>query len=303
MSPQTSPPKSQVDENNPLGRSIPVLSFGVTSSPEADGPPLSELLETAVSAARKGGAILQKFARSGFRIEHKNPINLVTDADHAAEQAILDHLCERFPTHCFLAEERGRVDREASPYLWIIDPLDGTTNFAHGYPAYCVSIGLEYRGQCILGAVFDPSRNELFTAVQGRGAHLNEQLLRVSQTASLNSSLLVTGFAYDIRESRQNNLDHFVRFALTAQGVRRTGSAALDLCYVAAGRFDGFWEVKLNPWDMAAGSVVVREAGGRLTNFRGQELSIYGQELVASNGHIHQAMLDILNEAHSAGFS
>lgn len=274
-----------------------MLSSVVISSPEADGLPLNELLETAISAARKAGAILQHFAQSGFSIAYKNPINLVTDADHAAEQAVIEHLGKRFPTHRFLAEERGHVDRETSPYLWIIDPLDGTTNFAHGYPVYCVSIGLEYQGQCILGAVFDPSRNELFTAVRGHGAHLNGHPIRVSQTASLDSSLLVTGFAYDIRETNQNNLDHFVRFALKAQGVRRTGSAALDLCYVAAGRFDGFWEVKLNPWDMAAGSVLVREAGGRLTNFRGQELSIYGQELVASNGRIHQAMLELLHEA------
>jgi myo-inositol-1(or 4)-monophosphatase len=221
---------------------------------------------------------------------------LVTDADHAAEQLIIGHIRAQFPEHRFLAEEQGCIEQSPSPYLWIIDPLDGTTNFAHGYPAYCVSIGLEYRGHCILGVVFDPSRNELFTAIEGSGAQLNSRPIHVSSTVSLGDSLLVTGFAYDIRETPRNNLDHFAKFALKAQGLRRTGSAALDLCYVAAGRFDGFWEVRLNPWDMAAGSVIVREAKGQLTDFSGKDLSIYGQELVASNSHIHQAMLRVLHE-------
>lgn len=276
---------------------LPVIIFGVAIP--SDQVPQNLLLETAIVAGKKAGALLLGYVGSGFRIEHKNPINLVTDADHAAEQCIIDHILKCFPTHRFLAEERGRVERSQSPYLWIIDPLDGTTNFAHGYPAYCVSIGLEYQGRCMLGVVLDPSRDELFTAVEGRGAQLNGQTIHVSDTVSLDSSLLVTGFAYDIRESPRNNLDHFVKFSLKAQGIRRTGSAALDLCYVAAGRFDGFWEVKLNPWDMAAGSVIVREAGGRLTSFCGDDLSIYGQELVASNGHIHHAMLKVLNEGAS----
>lgn len=266
----------------------------MTFSPESI--PYETLLETAVTAGREAGALLLDYARSGFRIEHKSTTNLVTDADHAAEQRIVDYIVKCFPFHRILAEERGKVDQSSSPYLWIIDPLDGTTNFAHGYPAYCVSIGVECHGRCILGVVVDPSRNETFTAIEGRGAQLNGQPIHVSRTISLDRSLLVTGFAYDIRESRQNNLDHFVRFALKAQGIRRTGSAALDLCYVAAGRFDGFWEVQLHPWDMAAGSVIVREAGGHLTNFSGDGFSIYGKELVASNGRIHQAMLETLNE-------
>ncbi len=261
-----------------------------------DDIPTDILLEVAIGAGKKAGALLLDYARSGFRVEHKNPINLVTDADHAAEQCVIDHLRSQFPAHGFLAEERGRVELSPSPYLWIIDPLDGTTNFAHGYPAYCVSIGLEHRGRCILGVIFDPSRDELFTAADKCGAHLNGRPIHVSDTTALGSSLLVTGFAYDIRDTPKNNLDHFARFALKAQGLRRTGSAALDLCYVAAGRFDGFWEVRLNPWDMAAGSVIAQEAGGRLTDFRGKQLSIYEQELVASNGHIHEAMLNILNE-------
>jgi len=257
---------------------------------------LTVLLETAVDAGRAAGKLLLEYARSGFRVQHKNPIDLVTDADHAAEQLIISHIQARFPMHRFLAEEQGHVEPSPSPYLWVIDPLDGTTNFAHGYPAYCVSIGLEYQGRCILGVVVDPSRDELFTATEGSGAQLNGQTISVSETSILGASLLVTGFAYDIRETARNNLDHFAKFALKAQGLRRTGSAALDLCYVAAGRFDGFWEVRLNPWDMAAGSVIVQQAKGQLTDFSGAELSIYGQELVASNGHIHQAMLTVLHE-------
>ena len=257
------------------------------------------LLETAIAASREAGVLLLGYVRSGFRIEHKTSINLVTDADRAAEQCVIDIIRKQFPTHRFLAEEQGRIEQSPSPYLWVIDPLDGTTNFAHGYPAYCVSIGLEYQGRCILGTVFDPSRNELFTAVEGRGAQLNGHPIHVSDTMSLDNSLLVTGFAYDIRDSPRKNLDHFVKFSLKAQGIRRTGSAALDMCYVATGRFDGFWEVKLNPWDLAAGSVIVRESGGRLTNFCGDDFSIYGQEIVASNGYIHQAMLKVLNEESS----
>jgi myo-inositol-1(or 4)-monophosphatase len=256
------------------------------------------LLEAAITASQEAGALLLRYAEAGFRVEYKNPINLVTDADHAAEQCVIDHIKARFPTHRILAEERGRQEEAQSPYLWIIDPLDGTTNFAHGYPAYCVSIGLEYEDRCMLGVIYDPSRNELFTAIEHHGAQLNRHPIHVSDTMSLDDSLLVTGFAYDIRETSRNNLDHFVNFALKAQGLRRTGSAALDLCYVATGRFDGFWEIRLNPWDMAAGSVIVREAGGRLTDFSGKDLSIYGQELVASNGRIHDTMLTVLNQAH-----
>ncbi|HXF91430.1 MAG TPA: inositol monophosphatase family protein [Nitrospiraceae bacterium] len=248
----------------------------------------------AVDAARKAGAILQQYARSGFQIEYKSVVNLVTDADHQAEQAIIDCILAAYPSHGIFAEERGRQLGTDSAFQWIIDPLDGTTNFAHGYPAYCVSIGLEYEGQGLLGVVYDPTRDELFTAVVGQGAYLNGTRLHVSDVQRLDQALLVTGFAYDIRDTPANNLDHFARFALRAQGLRRTGTAALDLCYVAAGRFDGFWELKLQPWDMAAGVVILREAGGRVSNFKGGPLSIYDQGLVASNGLIHEAMLAVL---------
>lgn len=256
------------------------------------------LLAVAVEASIAAGEILLEYARSGFHIERKNPINLVTDADHAAEQCIIDLIRRRFPGHRTLAEERGAgLDVGArSPYRWVIDPLDGTTNFAHGFPVYAVSIGVECDGQLLVGAVYDPTRQELFTAEIDRGAYLNGRPIRVSETAQLEAALTVTGFAYDIRDTPNNNLDHFARFALKAQGVRRTGSAALDLCYVAAGRFDGFWELKLNPWDMAGGVVIVQQAGGLVTDLRGGAHSIYQPELVASNGRIHREMLDVIRD-------
>jgi len=257
---------------------------------------LELLLSTARDAARAAGVLLRDYAKSGFRVEHKNPINLVTDADHAAEQCVIDRIRAEFPTHRILAEERGRVSPATSRYQWIIDPLDGTTNFAHGFPFYGVSIGVECDGQGVLGVVYDPTRDELFAAQAGAGATINGEPIAVSSTTTLDQALLVTGFAYDIRETPNNNLDHFSRFALKAQGVRRTGSAALDLCYVAAGRFDGFWEVKLSPWDMAAGVVILREAGGTVTDFGGTAHSIYQPQLVASNGRIHGAMLRVLTQ-------
>ena len=255
---------------------------------------LEALKQTAIKAARLAGAILLDYARGGFRVEHKDTVNLVTDADRQAEQAVVDLLTQTYPAHQILAEERGFQRQTDSLYKWVIDPLDGTTNFAHGFPAYCVSIGLEYRGRPLLGVVFDPTRGELFVGEVGGGAFLNGTPLQVSQTPSLNGALLVTGFAYDIRESEQNNLNHFARFALRAQGIRRTGTAALDLCYVAAGRFDGFWELKLHPWDTAAGALIVVEAGGRVTDFTGGPFSIYGQEILASNGRVHDDMVKVL---------
>jgi len=248
----------------------------------------------AVDAARHAGGILSEYARNGFHVKHKDALNLVTDADTHSEQAIVDAIVRAFPDHEILAEERGQAGTK-SPYKWIIDPLDGTTNFAHGFPAYAVSIGVEHQGRCILGVVFDPTRQELFVSELGEGATLNGKPIRISRTPKLDGALLVTGFAYDIRVSKQNNLDHFANFALRAQGMRRMGAAAIDLCYVACGRFDGFWELKLNPWDTAAGSLMVIEAGGRMSDFTGRAYSIYGLELVASNGLIHHEMVEVLN--------
>ena len=250
----------------------------------------------AIEAARQAGGILLDQVRSGFRIEHKQTIDLVTDADRASEQAIVERLRAAFPDHEILAEERGLTKARSSRYRWVIDPLDGTTNFAHGLPIYAVSIALECDGTIVLGVVLDPDRDELFIAEAGGGATLNGHPLRVSRTTALTDALLVTGFAYDIRESGQNNLDNFARFSVRAQGVRRLGAAALDLCYIAAGRMDGFWEMKLYPWDMAAGALMVTEAGGRMSDFGGGVFSIYGKELVASNGLIHDEMVDVLKK-------
>jgi myo-inositol-1(or 4)-monophosphatase len=256
----------------------------------------SYYLATAIQAAEAAGAILLDCARSGFRIDYKAAINLVTDADRRAEECIVDTILAAHPTHRILAEERGQDGGTDSRYRWIVDPLDGTTNFAHGFPFYSVSIGLECDGTCIAGVVLDPVRRELFTAAVGQGAYMNRERLYVSGIESLEKSLLVTGFAYNIRETANNNLDHFSRISLRAQAVRRTGSAALDLCYVAAGRFEGYWEVELSPWDMAAGIVILREAGGIVSGFTKGEFSLYGQELVATNGHIHDQLLDALHQ-------
>ncbi|MBA5866889.1 MAG: inositol monophosphatase [Nitrospira sp. CR1.3] len=265
------------------------------SADQQDVPP-ARLLAVAIEAARTAGALLLDYSKTGFRIEHKNPIDLVTDADRAAERCIINLIGEHFPSHRILAEEQGASGHAPSRYQWIIDPLDGTTNFAHGFPFYGISIGVERDGLGLIGVVFDPTRNELFTGQSGAGASLNGTSIAVSKTDHLDRALLVTGFSYDIRETVNNNLDHFCRFALKAQGLRRSGSAALDLCYVAAGRLDGFWEVRLNPWDMAAGVVILKEAGGTVTNFAGGAHSIYGKELVASNGLIHPSMLEVLQQ-------
>lgn len=256
----------------------------------------SAYLATAIQAAEAAGTVLREYAKSGFRIDYKAAINLVTDADRQAEEQIVRTILSAYPSHRILAEERGQDGATDSPYQWIIDPLDGTTNFAHGFPFYSVSIGLEHNGECIVGVVLDPVRRELFTGIVGEGAYLNGERLCVSPIDELGRSLLVTGFAYNIRETANNNLDHFSRLSLRAQAIRRTGSAALDLCYVASGRFDGYWEVKLSPWDMAAGIVMVREAGGVVSGFGKDRFSLYGHELVATNGRIHQHLLDAIHQ-------
>ena len=244
--------------------------------------------------------MLTEHARSGFQIEYKAAINLVTDADRRAEDQIVQTILAAHPSHRILAEERGQGGSGGdSHYQWIVDPLDGTTNFAHGFPFYSVSIGLEHDGECLLGVVLDPVRNELFTAVKGRGAYLNGEPIHVSDIATLDKSLLVTGFAYNIRETPNNNLDHFAHLSLRAQAVRRTGSAALDLCYVAAGRFDGYWEIVLSPWDMAGGIVILREAGGLVSGITTESFSLYGQELVATNGLIHDQLVEALQQGHA----
>lgn len=249
--------------------------------------------EIAIRAAREGGRILMQKFGGALQISHKGEVDLVTEADRAAEETIVAAIRRTFPRHDILAEE-GEYEAFESPYLWIIDPLDGTTNYTHGFPWFAVSIALAAAGEVILGVVYNPFHKELFVAEKGGGAFLNDIQLRVSETVSLDRALLATGFPYDRKQSPVNNYDHFVNFQQAAQACRRAGAASLDLAYTAAGRLDGFWEMKLKPWDLAAGTLIVEEAGGRVSDFDGRSLDIYGRECLASNGRIHQAMLEVL---------
>ena len=249
--------------------------------------------QTAISAAREGGRILlQKFG-GALSVSYKGEIDLVTEADREAEIAIVEIIRGTFPRHDVLAEEQDH-GRNQSRYRWIIDPLDGTTNFAHAFPFFAVSIALEIEREVHLGVVYNPVHQELFFAEKGKGAFLNDVQLRVSNTSELNQALLATGFPYDRRDSPVNNYDHFYNLQQAAQGCRRCGAASLDLAYTAAGRFDGYWEMKLKPWDVAAGKILVEEAGGLVSNFDGQALDIYGPECLASNGVLHGALLETL---------
>jgi myo-inositol-1(or 4)-monophosphatase len=256
----------------------------------------SDELRVAVDAARGAGDLLRSELSSPRRIAFKgSPTDLVTEMDARAEGMIVDALRRAFPDDAILAEERGS-EPGRSGRRWIIDPLDGTTNYAHGVPIFAVSIALEMAGRVAVGIVFDPSRNELFTAERGRGAFVNDRRLAVSSTATLDASLLATGFPYNVRETAENNFRQYTTFSLRTQGVRRMGSAVIYLAYVAAGRLDGYWELRLGPWDAAAGSLMVEEAGGRVTNLKGGALDLDAPALVASNGVIHDQMLHTLRE-------
>jgi myo-inositol-1(or 4)-monophosphatase len=253
----------------------------------------------AIEAARAGGEILKENLTKEVHVDYKGAVNLVTNVDRQSEITIVEMIRRQFPDHEILAEE-GYGRGKKFPFKWIIDPLDGTTNYTHRFPFFCVSIGLEVEGEMALGVVYDPIRSELFLAEKGKGAFLNNAPIRVSATADLMHSLLVTGFSYDVRESADNNINHFRDFSMRAQGVRRTGSAALDFCYVAMGRLDGFWELKLQPWDAAAGSLLVQEAGGRVTDFSEKNFSVYSKEVIASNGKIHEEMVKVLRAGRTA---
>ena len=253
----------------------------------------SKYLAAASSAAKTAGKLLFDNVQKNRKVQFKGRIDIVTEMDLAAEKLIVARLRKALPEASFLTEE-GSVQQQASDFKWIIDPLDGTTNYAHTFPVWCVSIALEYRGEVIVGCVYDPTRDELFTATKHDRSRLNGESIKVSDRRRLEQSLLATGFPYDIRTSRINNLDNFARFVRTARAVRRAGSAALDLCYLACGRFDGYWELKLHTWDMAAGVLIVRQAGGKITNFEGNSFSIYSDRLLGSNGRIHSEMIRVL---------
>jgi myo-inositol-1(or 4)-monophosphatase len=251
-------------------------------------------LEAALSAARRAGEVLRAAFGTEHSITYKGEVDLLTEIDEQAERLIREELLGTFPTYGMLAEEGGELTGEED-VRWIVDPLDGTTNYAHQLPIFCVSIALEWSGEVILGVVHDPMGEETFVAERGRGATLNGGPIKVSDTEELIRALIATGFPYD-RAEMPEALELFGRFAATTQGMRRLGSAALDLCYVASGRIDGYYERGIWPWDLAAGSVIVEEAGGNLTNYRGDVLDLDGREIVASNGRLHPSIMRLMVE-------
>ena len=249
--------------------------------------------------AREAGALLLQYFHQGLKIEYKGDADLVTAADRASETLIRERIAKQFPSHDVLGEEQG-LNNLGGDYRWYVDPLDGTTNFAHGYPVFCVSLALEHqavedrsagrRGQRIAGVVYDPTRDELFTAGQGRGAHLNGKPIQVSKIVQLKECLVATGFPSQKRH-KNPNIFFYHQITLRTHGVRRAGSAALDLCNVACGRFDGFWEFNLNPWDTAAGVLIVEEAGGKVSRFDGSPFELDSRETLATNGLVHDALV------------
>ena len=254
------------------------------------------MINTAIEAAMKAGAFLKESMGKNLEIDRKSSsIDLVTQIDTEAEHLIVDHIKEYYPDHSILGEEGG-ASKRSSEYRWIIDPLDGTVNFTHGLPIFCVSIALEHRGEMIAGVIYDPNADELFTAERGKGAYLNDERIRVSDSDTLIESLLITGFPYNIHDNPASTIERFVDVLKTAQAVRRLGSAAIDLCYIAAGRGDGFWEAFIKPWDVAAGMLLVEEAGGKVTDFRGGKVDVDNPQILATNGKIHDEMLAVLKK-------
>ena len=256
--------------------------------------PQFEFVPAISEIAREAGALLMGYFHRRVKIEYKGDVDLVTEADRQSEALILSRIREQWPSHDVMGEEGSRI-QTGSDYLWYIDPLDGTTNFAHGFPVFCVSMALEHNGQRVAGVIYDPTRDELFAAEQGSGAYLNDERIHVSMTASLSESLVATGFPSHKRH-KNPNIFFYHQITLHTHGVRRAGSAALDLCCVACGRFDGFWEFNLNSWDTAAGVLLIEEAGGRVTRFDGSPFELNSRETLASNGLVHGALLHEFEE-------
>jgi myo-inositol-1(or 4)-monophosphatase len=251
-------------------------------------------LETSVEIAREAGALLAKYFERRVVFELKGEHDLVTEADRASEQMVVERLRSHFPSHSIVAEEGGG-HKGSSEYCWYVDPLDGTTNFAHGFPMYNVTLALEQSGHLIAGVIFDPERNEMFTAERGSGAYLNNRRIRVSKVNQLESTLVATGFPS--KKRHQNvNVHFYYQLAMVTHGVRRAGSAALDLAYVASGRLDGFWEFGLNPWDMAAGILLITEAGGKCSDMKDGPVDLRGPHLLADNGLVHGQIVDLFAE-------
>jgi len=252
-------------------------------------PERPQFVPAMAEIAREAGALLMGFFHRRVKVEYKGDVDLVTEADRASEALITKRIRERWPGHNIMGEE-GTRSEQGSEYRWYVDPLDGTTNFAHGYPVFCVSLGLEHKDERVAAVIFDPTREEIFTAEKGGGAFLNGQPIHVSTVGNLAECLVATGFPSHKRH-KNPNIFFYHQITLKTHGVRRAGSAALDLCNVACGRFDGFWEFNLNPWDTAAGVLIVQEAGGQVTRFDGQPFRIDSRETLASNGQVHDALL------------
>lgn len=255
---------------------------------------MGNFLSIAAEIAREAGGLLKERYERPHEIAYKRPKDIVTEADRRSETLIIGRLRKSFPGHSIVAEEGGG-NKNASEYCWYVDPLDGTTNFAHGFPMFCVSLGLAKNEEVIAGVIYDPLRDELYTAEKGSGAFRNQQRLHVSGVENLSESLLATGFP-PYTSDHERNIQYYFRFTQTSHGVRRAGSAALDLCTVAGGRFEGFWELKLNPWDKAAGVLMVTEAGGGVTDLSGGPFKLLEDEIFASNGLVHEAMIQIFAE-------
>ncbi len=255
---------------------------------------MESYLKTAVEIAREAGDLLVEHFRQPLEITYKRRSDLVTQADRKSEALIVERLESQFSGHAIVAEEGGG-QKTGSDYCWYVDPLDGTTNFAHGFPIFCVTLGLAYRGEVVVGVVYDPTRDELFTVERGAGAFLNGQRMHVSSNGDLANCLVATGFP-PFASNHELNVEFYFRFTELTHGIRRAGSAALDLCSVAAGRFDGFWELKLNPWDKAAGTLLVSEAGGRVSGITGEAFNLLGDDIFVSNGLVHDQMINVFSE-------
>jgi myo-inositol-1(or 4)-monophosphatase len=256
----------------------------------------SQFLDTAIEAVTRAGEMMMARFGQNLRVDKKGAIDLVTEVDVAVERMFRELIAQRYPGHAILAEELGGSQSAPAGPCWVFDPIDGTTNFAHGLPIFCASLALEVDGAAEIGAVFDPTRGELFTAVRGEGAWLNGERLHVSSAAQLVDAMLVTGFPYDVHQRVAEIIGLFGEFVGRARAVRRLGSAAIDLCYVACGRMDAFWESDLKPWDIAAGALIAAEAGGRVTNLDGAPFVSRGGSVLASNGLLHDTMLQVIRE-------
>lgn len=254
---------------------------------------MDDCTEFVIVVAREAGIFLKERLNDKHVIDYKGEINIVTEEDRLSEEMITSRIRQRYPDHDILAEESKGMAR-SSRCRWIIDPLDGTTNYAHGYPVFCVSIALEKENEIHLGVIYNPMLDEMFVAEKGNGAFLNGKRIAVSNTTDLSKSLLATGFPYDIRSNRNNNINYFNGMAKSAQAIRRAGSAALDMAYIAAGRFDGFWELRLMPWDTAAGWLMICESGGIVTDLFGGAFRLEDPHVLATNGKIHHDMVNML---------